>query len=125
LRPTFLKIAEGRVEDEENPDDNGLDELAHGKFERDRSLQHPGNRRPELFERPTEGMSAGIRDRIWPKRSTPSISLRAGQSDRRTRVSDFRRRPEPRAYIRCRDRHRQEPSSVCSPLARRRRGAKI
>ena len=110
MRPTFLKIAKGGVENEKKPDDRGLDELAHRKFERDRPLQHPGNRRPELLERPTERMRAYIRDRVGTERLTPSIRLCTGQPDRGACVRDFRRRPNPRLFVSSSDRHRQEPN---------------
>jgi hypothetical protein len=56
MRAAFLKKAEPRIECQEPPDDRSLDVLTQGQFERDRGLQHPGNGRPEFFERPAQGM---------------------------------------------------------------------
>jgi hypothetical protein len=39
------------LNNQESGDDRGLDILAEHQFERDRSLEHPRNGRPEFFKR--------------------------------------------------------------------------
>ena len=50
------------------------------------AFEHPGNGRPELFERPSKRMRADIGDRIGADRVKPSIRLGTGQPDRRACV---------------------------------------
>ena len=52
LSAPFLEESESGVEDQENRDDRSLDVLAEDNLEHDRGLEHPGNRRPELGQRP-------------------------------------------------------------------------
>ena len=69
----------------------GLDIFAEHQFEHDCSLKHPGNGRPEFFERHAQWLHACIRHRVWAELLQPAAGLIARQAVRQTAVAGAHR----------------------------------
>ncbi len=64
MRKVAISKAERGIEDQQHCDDTGLDKFADPDLQKDRSLEHPGNRGPELTEGTPQRVLGNIDDRV-------------------------------------------------------------
>src|SRR5208283_2827080 len=94
LSASFLEEPELSVENQENSDDRSLHVLAQDKFQHDRSLEHPGNRCPELGQRPAEWMQSRVGHCVWPELLEPAAGFITREAGREREILNGRLRSD-------------------------------